>query len=348
MKILITGSLGLVGSAAVRYYLNEACQVIGVDNDMRKHFFGEEASVLKNMINDRNYTHLGCDMASKEVEAIFQNWKPDAIIHTAAQPSHDYSATNPLLDFGVNAYSTLMLLEMTRKYCPEAVFAYTSTNKVYGDGPNHLDKTLFMDSLGNPIKLVEHENRYEWEAQDGTGGLIGIREDFSVDNCMHSPFGVSKLAADIYCQEYARYFGLKTGIFRCGCITGAAHSGAELHGFLAYMVRCKKEGRVYKVNGYKGKQVRDNIHAHDLVRAMDYFIRNPRPGEVYNMGGGRHSNVSILEALNWLKIKDWEYREEARKGDHIWYISDVSKFKKDYPEWDYKYNLWAIFEDLMR
>ncbi len=327
MKVLITGSLGLVGSEAVKYYLNEAAEVIGVDNDMRKHFFGPEASVVKNRIDHPNYTHLGVDMASKEVEAVFANWKPDVIIHAAAQPSHDYSATNPLLDFGINAFATLTLLEFTRKYTPEAVFVYLSTNKVYGDMPNGLP-------------LIEQETRYECEIE-------GIGEATCIDQNMHSPFGVSKLAGDLYTQEYARYFGLKTGVFRCGCITGAAHAGAELHGFLAYMVRCKKENRRYKVYGYKGKQVRDNIHAFDLIRAINCFVRNPKPGEVYNIGGGRHSNVSVLEALNWLKMKDWEYVDEARKGDHIWYISDVSKFKSHYPEWDYKYNLWAIMEDLM-
>ena len=330
MKCLVTGSLGLVGSEAVKYYLNEAAEVIGVDNDMRKHFFGPEASVVKNRIDHPNYTHLGVDMASKEVEAVFANWKPDVIIHAAAQPSHDYSAQNPLLDFGINAFATLTLLEFTRKYVPEAVFVYLSTNKVYGDRPNDLD-------------LEEQETRYEH-----TACPHGINEMMPVDRCTHSPFGVSKLAGDLYVQEYARYFGLKTGVFRCGCITGSAHAGAELHGFLAYMARCKKENKRYKVYGYKGKQVRDNIHAYDLVRAIDCFVRIPRPGEVYNMGGGRHSNVSVLEALNWLKIKDWEYVDEARKGDHIWYISDVSKFKSHYPEWDYKYNLWAIMEDLMK
>ena len=340
MKVLVTGSLGLVGSEAVKFYLNEACEVIGVDNDMRKHFFGAEASVVKNKIDHPNYKHLGCDMASKEVETVFEHWKPDVIIHAGAQPSHDFSATNPLLDFGINAYSTLMLLEFTRKHCPDAVFVYLSTNKVYGDRPNFLQP---------PIR--ELENRYEafmpsdWG--DGNQLFSGIPEFFEIDQTMHSPFGVSKLAGDLYTQEYARYFGLKTGVFRCGCITGAAHAGAELHGFLAYMARCKKENRPYKVFGYKGKQVRDQIHASDLVRAIDCFVRNPRPGEVYNMGGGRHSNISVIEALNMMKIKDYEYLDQARKGDHIWYISDVSKFKKDYPEWDYKYNLWAIMEDLM-
>jgi CDP-paratose 2-epimerase len=328
LKVLITGSLGLVGSAAVRYYLNEAAEVIGVDNDMRKHFFGPEASVIKNKIDHGNYTHHGVDIG--QIEPIIAAEKPDVIIHCAAQPSHDFSATNPLLDFGINAYSTLMLLEMVRKHVPDSVFVFTSTNKVYGDTPNFLP-------------LVEKETRYECEVLPN-----GIAEAMSVDNSQHSPFGVSKLAADIYVQEYARYFGLKTGVFRCGCITGAAHAGAELHGFLAYMARCKKENRTYRVFGYDGKQVRDQIHASDLVRAMDCFVRAPKPGAVYNMGGGTHANISVIEALNWLKIKDWEYVDQARKGDHKWYVSDVSKFRTDYPEWDYKYNLWAIFDDLTK
>ncbi len=329
MKVLISGSLGLVGSEAVRYYLNEDCQVIGIDNDMRKHFFGPEASVLKNRIDHRNYTHHGIDIS--KIEPIIEQEKPDVIFHAAAQPSHDYSAQNPLLDFGTNAFATLMLLEMTRKHCPEAVFIYLSTNKVYGDRPNGME-------------FKEYETRY-----DSENPLLnkGVDEYWGVDACMHSPFGVSKLTGDLYAQEYAKYFGLKTGIFRCGCITGSAHAGTELHGFLAYMARCKKQGIPYKVYGYKGKQVRDQIHASDLVRAIDCFVRNPKPGEVYNMGGGRHSNISVLEALNWLKIKDYEYIDEARRGDHIWYISDVSKFRSHYPEWDYKHTLWSIMEDLM-
>lgn len=332
MKVLVTGSLGLVGSEAVKFYLNEACEVIGVDNDMRKHFFGESASVLKNKINDRNYYHHGVDIS--KIEPIISAEKPDVIVHAAAQPSHDWSATNPLLDFGINAYSTLMLLEFTRKHCPDAVFVYLSTNKVYGDWPNNLP-------------LSEMETRYDYFDPLSKPSL-GINETMPIDHCTHSPFGVSKLSGDLYVQEYAKYYGMKTGIFRCGCITGSAHAGAELHGFLSYMVRCKKEKKPYKIYGYKGKQVRDNIHARDLVTAINSFVTNPKPGEVYNMGGGRHSNVSVIEALNWLKMKDYEYIDEPRKGDHQWYISDISKFKKDYPEWDYKYNMWAIMEDLMQ
>lgn len=326
MNILITGSLGLVGSEAVKFYLNDGHEVIGIDNDMRKHLFGNAASVIKNRIDHRNYRHHGIDIS--KIEPIIEQEKPNAIIHCAAQPSHDYSAKNPLLDFGINAYSTLMLLEMVRKHVPEAVFVYLSTNKVYGDTPNR-------------FPMIEEETRYEC-------AIEGIDELMSVDATMHSPFGVSKLAGDLYTQEYARYFGLKTGIFRCGCITGAAHAGVELHGFLAYMARCKREGIPYKVYGYKGKQVRDQIHAYDLVTAINSFIANPRLGEVYNMGGGRHSNVSVLEALNWLKIKDWEYVDQARRGDHQFYVSDIRKFRKDYPEWNYKYSLWSIFEELMR
>ena len=337
MKILVTGSLGLVGSAAVLYYLNEAWEVHGVDNDMRKHFFGPEASVVKNQIDHPNYHHYGIDIS--KIEPIIANEKPDVIIHAAAQPSHDYSAQNPLLDFGINAYSTLMLLEMVRKHCPDSVFVYLSTNKVYGDlNP--------IKSRGYELDLQEEENRYE--CYFGSDLYPGVNEeDSSIDMTTHSPFGVSKLTGDLYAQEYAKYFGLKTGIFRCGCITGSSHAGAELHGFLSYMARCKKQGIPYKIYGYKGKQVRDQIHASDLVRAIDCFVRNPRPGEVYNMGGGRHSNVSVLEALNMMKIKDWESLDEPRRRDHIWYFSDVSKFKRDYPEWDYKYTLWSIFDNLL-
>lgn len=326
MKILVTGSLGLIGSAVVRHYLNEAWEVIGIDNDMRKHFFGPEASVLKNRIDDRNYTHHGIDIS--KIEPIIEQTKPDVIVHAAAQPSHDWAATNPLLDFGINAYSTLMLLEMTRKHVPEAVFVYLSTNKVYGDTPNYLPFT-------------ETDTRYECPSLPE-----GIDETMSIDNTRHSLFGCSKLAGDLYVQEYARYFGMKTGLFRCGCITGSGHAGAELHGFLSYMVKCKKQNKLYRVYGYDGKQVRDQLHAKDLAKAIYVFAKDPKPGSVYNMGGGKHANISVLEALNWLKIKDWEYVGNARLADHKWYISDTRKFEKDYPEWKREFNLWAIFEDL--
>lgn len=323
MRCLITGSLGLVGSEAVRYYLNENAEVFGIDNDMRKHFFGPSASVAKNMIHDGNYRHLGTDFSKSD--ALFREVKFDLIVHCAAQPSHDWAAKNPMMDFGINAYGTLQLLELTRTYSPEAVFVYLSTNKVYGDWPNHLP-------------VVEQETRYEHEKD--------FDETMPIDQCMHSLFGVSKLAGDLLVQEYARYFGMKTVCFRCGCITGARQAGAELHGFLSYMVKCKRDKIPYKVYGYKGKQVRDQIHANDLVKAIDQFYRNPRPGEVYNMGGGRHANISVLEALNWLKIKDWKYVEEPRKGDHIWYISDLKKFKSHYPGWKPEYTMWSIMDNL--
>lgn len=324
-KIIITGSLGLVGSSAVQYYINEGWEVHGVDNDMRKHFFGESASVVSNKIDHKNYYHYGLDIS--KIEGLIQYEKPDAIIHAAAQPSHDYSATNPLLDFGINAYSTLMLLEFTRQHAPEAVFIYVSTNKVYGDWPN-------------TFEYEEQATRYDKKEP--------FNEMLPLDNCAHSPFGVSKLTGDLYAQEYARYYGLKTGIFRCGCITGKAHKGTELHGFLAYMARCKKLKKTYKIYGYNGKQVRDNIHASDLVSAFDHFIKSPKPGEVYNIGGGLHSNISVIEARNMMRLDQWEYIDTPRVGDHIWWISDVSKFKKDYPEWDYKHTMWSIAEELLQ
>jgi len=327
MKVLCTGSLGLVGSEAVKYYLNEACEVIGVDNDMRANFFGPEASGVRNLIDHRNYRHHGVDIS--KIEPVIEGEKPDVIIHCAAQPSHDYSADNVLLDFGINAYATVMLLEMVRKHVPEAVFIYLSTNKVYGDWPNKAQGYGETDTRYTPVKYKD-----------------GFDETLPLDNCMHSPFGVSKLAGDLYAQEYARYFGIKTGIFRCGCITGSTHSGTELHGFLSYMARVKKRKTSYTVYGYKGKQVRDQIHAKDLVKAIDCFVRNPKPGEVYNMGGGRENNVSVLEALKMFGIKDWEYVDKSRISDHIWYISDTSKFERDYPEWKREYNLWSIFDDL--
>ena len=330
MNIIITGSLGLVGSTAAKYFLDQGHAVIGVDNDMRRHFFGENGSVAGNMINHCHYLHVGEDIS--KIEGLFEEHRPDVIIHCAAQPSHDWAATNPLLDFGINAYSTLMLLEFTKKHCPESVFVYFSTNKVYGDWPNNF-----------PYK--EGALRYDPDDE-----LIknGFNEMTPIDHCTHSLFGCSKLTGDLYVQEYGRYFGMKTGVFRCGCITGAGHAGVEQHGFLSYLTKCKKDRKRYNIYGYKGKQVRDNIHAYDLVTAVDEFIKSPRPGEVYNMGGGFHSNISILEAIKKIGLKDYKYIDEPRKGDHIFYISNVSKFKKDYPNWKYTYDIDRIFEDLMK
>ena len=322
MKVLVTGSAGLVGSEAVRFYLDKGCDVTGFDNNMRQQFFGKQGSTLGNIVKHKNYTHSDTD-----IRKVVRLYSPDIIIHAAAQPSHDWAAKAPLVDFSVNATGTLMLLEAMRKTCPDAVFIYVSTNKVYGDRPNQ-------------IPMDEYETRYD------NVGLQGIDETMSIDNCMHSLFGVSKLAGDLLAQEYGRYFGLKTGIFRCGCITGAQHAGVELHGFLSYMAKCKKENKVYKIYGYGGKQVRDNIHAYDLITAFDHFIQNPRPGEVYNMGGGRHSNISVMEAIVKMRVT-FNYIEQPRKGDHIWYISDVSKFRNDYPAWRYSYDMERIIENLI-
>ena len=260
-----------------------------------------------------------------------------AVIHTAAQPSHDWAAREPLTDFGVNALGTLNMLELTRQHCPDAVFIFTSTNKVYGDTPNALP-------------LVEKETRWEVEAQHGYA-THGIDETMSIDQCKHSVFGASKVAADVMVQEYGRYFGMKTAVFRGGCLTGPGHSGAELHGFLSYLMKCVMTGREYRIFGYKGKQVRDNIHSCDLVEAFCHVLRAPRCGEVYNIGGSRHSNCSMLEAIEMCeaiagKKLNHTYVDEARIGDHIWWISDVRRFQSHYPQWRYQYDIRRILEEI--
>lgn len=333
MKILITGALGLVGSEAVRFYLDRDCEVVGVDNDTRKILFG--TSVAGNLVEHKNYRHYNNDIC--DIYQIIELEKPDVIIHAAAQPSHDWSALNPIEDFRINALGTLIILETCRKLIPDVIFVYISTNKVYGDSPN-------------VFKYKELETRYELDSDnfqfcDYTNGFD---ENLGLDNSTHSPFGCSKLTGDIYTQEYAKYYGMRTAVFRCGCITGSRHAGAELHGFLSYMVKCKKENMRYKIYGYKGKQVRDNIHSFDLVNAIECFVRNPVSGSVFNMGGGRGCNISVLEALEKLDFKNYEYIEQPRKGDHIWYISDTRKFERQYPEWKRKHNMDTIFEDLMR
>ena len=343
-KALITGSAGLIGSEAVRFFADRDYQVIGIDNDMRKYFFGKEASTewnkekLKETLK-KQYLHHNVDIRNNEdVERIFKKHKCEIIIHAAAQPSHDWAAKEPITDFTINANGTLILLENFRKYCPEATFIYTSTNKVYGDRPNKLP-------------LVELKSRYE--LPETHRYYRGIDESMSVDDCKHSLFGASKLAGDILTQEYGKYFGLKTGIFRGGCLTGPAHSGTELHGFLAYLIKCIAAGKKYTIFGYKGKQVRDNIHSFDLVNMFWHFHQNPRYGEVYNSGGGRSSNISILEVIEKVekilnKKAIYEYNKTNRIGDHIWYISDISKFKSHYPEWDFKYNIDAILEEICK
>ena len=342
-KVLITGSAGLIGSEAVKFYCNKGYSVTGVDNNMRKYFFGEEASTEwnKELLEKKfpnNYTHYNIDIRDKEkIEELFKNHKFDLIIHAAAQPSHDWAAKEPFTDFEINANGTLILLENFRKHCPEAVFIFTSTNKVYGDTPNK-------------FKLVEKETRYELDPSCKYA-KEGFDETLTIDNSKHSLFGASKVAADVLVQEYGKYFNLKTGVFRGGCLTGPAHSGTELHGFLAYLVKCVAEEKEYTIFGYKGKQVRDNIHSYDLVNALDNFFQNPRTGEAYNIGGSRFSNISMMEAITKIenllgKKANIKYVEKNREGDHIWYVSNVSKFKNHYPNWNYKYDIDLILKEI--
>lgn len=342
-RVLVTGSAGLIGSESVKFFAGKGFDIIGIDNDMRAYFFGKEASTIWNRKllegKYKNYKHYNFDIRNaQELEKVFKEHKFDLIIHTAAQPSHDWAAKEPLTDFGVNALGTLYLLENLREYSPDAVFIFTSTNKVYGDTPNRLP-------------LIEEKMRYELPKTHKY--YKGIDESMGIDNSKHSIFGASKVAADVMVQEYGKYFGLKTTVFRGGCLTGPAHSGTRLHGFLAYLVKCIATGQKYTIYGYKGKQVRDNIHSFDLVNAFYSVYKNPRAGEAYNIGGSRHSNISILEAIakieKILKRKaNFKYVDENRSGDHIWYISDVSKFKSHYPKWDFKYSGDMILEDICK
>ncbi len=341
---IVTGSAGLIGSEAVRFLAHKGFAVAGIDNDMRRQFFGDEASTAWNRMHleqsIRGYRHHSVDIRDGDgINRVFQNYGGDIgiIVHTAAQPSHDWAAREPMTDFTVNALGTLVLLEAARRHAPDATFIFTSTNKVYGDNPNLLP-------------LVEKDARWEVDPAHPFSAH-GIDESMSVDQCKHSLFGVSKLAADALVQEYGRYFGMKTGVFRGGCLTGGSHSGTELHGFLSYLMRCCVEGRNYKIFGYKGKQVRDNIHAFDLVNMFWHFHENPRPGEVYNAGGSRHSNCSMLEAIEICqrisgRKLHYEYVEQGRIGDHIWYISDVRKFQQHNLNWAYRYDLNDILSEI--
>lgn len=334
---LVTGSSGLIGGESVEFFADKFDLVVGIDNNMRAYFFGNDGSTIwnKNRLEEKhqNFKSIDADIRDYQaLEKIFAEYGKDIklIVHTAAQPSHDWAAKEPLTDFGVNATGTIHLLELTRLYCPDAVFIFTSTNKVYGDTPNYLP-------------LVELEKRWEI-AETHPYYEHGIDEQMSIDQTKHSVFGASKVAADVMAQEYGRYFGLKVGIFRGGCLTGPNHSGAQLHGFLAYLMKCAITGNHYTIFGYKGKQVRDNIHSFDLVNMFWHFYQNPRPGEVYNAGGGRHANCSMLEAIELCekisgKKMNYSYAETNRIGDHIWWISNVNKFKNHYPEWNWTYNL---------
>ena len=341
-KILVTGSGGLIGSQTVSFFFEKGFEIVGIDNNMREYFFGKEASTKWNVekLNasfGKKYQHYQTDIRNdKEIKKIFKEHSFDLIIHTAAQPSHDWAAKEPYTDFTVNANGTLVMLENFRQYSPNAVFIFTSTNKVYGDTPNLLP-------------LIELETRYEVMADHIF--FKGINESMSIDQTKHSLFGSSKVAADVLVQEYGKYFGLHTGVFRGGCLTGPAHSGTELHGFLAYLIKCIATGREYTIFGYKGKQVRDNIHSLDLVNMFWEYYKNPKQGEVYNAGGGRFSNVSMSEAIAKSekilgKKAKINYQKQNRIGDHLWYISDLSKFTNDFPLWKQQYDIDMIIAEI--
>lgn len=339
-KLLVTGSSGLIGSESVLYFERRGWLVHGIDNNMRRDFFGPDGDTTWNLNRVRaaakNFQHHDLDIRNRQgVLDLVVTVKPDFIIHCAAQPSHDLAASRPFDDFDVNAVGTMNMLEAARRAVPESPFAHLSTNKVYGDAPNN-------------IRLKELETRWDY---DDPAYAHGIAESFSIDQSKHSIFGASKVAADVMVQEYGRYFGMRTACFRGGCLTGPAHSAAELHGFLAYLVKCAHEGRTYRIFGYKGKQVRDNIHSLDVSRALEAFYQSPRCGEVYNLGGGRGNSISILEAIARAEAATGkklatEYVEQNRSGDHICYISNLAKLQKDFPGWSISKSLDDIFLEI--
>ncbi len=342
--IIITGSCGLIGSESVKFFSKKKYLIVGIDNNFRRYFFGKDGNTnwqLSNLKKIKNYIHYSYDIRNfKKLKTIFKkyNKRIASIIHCAAQPSHDWAAKEPLTDFSINATGTLNLLELTKQYAKNSKFIFLSTNKVYGDKPNQ-------------IKLVEKKKRYE--PINKHYKINGIGEDMSIDNSKHSIFGSSKVAADILVQEYGKYFNLNTVCFRGGCLTGPSHSGAELHGFLSYLVKCCLKGKLYKVYGYKGKQVRDNIHSSDLVNMIWEFIKRPSRGEVYNVGGGINNSCSILEAINLIekitkKKMKYKIMKQNRIGDHIWYITNLRKFKKNYPKWKLKYSLKQIISEIIK
>ena len=333
MKILVTGSSGLIGSEVCSYFSGKGHSIYGIDNNQRMEFFGPlgDTTWRQKELSDNlsDFTHHVLDIRDRaKVLDLIKSIKPDAIVHTAAQPSHDKAASIPFDDFDVNAVGTLNLLEAARQFCPESPFVHMSTNKVYGDGPNS-------------IKLKEMDTRWDY---DDPQYSIGIPESFSIDQCKHSLFGASKVAADVMVQEYGRYFGMATCCLRGGCLTGPSHSGVELHGFLSYLVKCNLESKTYKIFGYKGKQVRDNIHSEDVAQFINLFIKSPRSGEVYNFGGGKDNSCSILEAFEICKShsglsQNYEYLEDNRIGDHICYYSDLTKIKSHYPAFSLRHSL---------
>ena len=341
MRVLVTGAYGLIGSEVIAYFAAAANEVHGIDNNMRADFFGKAGDIRWNQVR---LLRLYPDVQHHEVDIrdraavleCIETVRPDLIVHTAAQPSHELAASRPFDDFDVNAVSTLSLLEATRRYVPEAVFVHMSTNKVYGDAPNEID-------------LMELPMR--WDYADPTFAE-GIPENFRIDRSTHSVFGASKVAADVMVQEYGRYFGIKTCCLRCGCLTGPNHSGVEFHGFLSYLVKTNIEDRIYRIYGYKGKQVRDNLHSLDVVRFIAAFAANPRCGEVYNLGGGRANSCSIFEAFDMVEQRTgkemrYEYVDQNRKGDHICYISDLHKAKAHYQTWNISISLERIFDELV-
>lgn len=340
-KILVTGSNGLIGSEVVSYFCEKGWDVYGIDNNMRADFFGPQGDTRwnqKRLVEKYdNFKHYEIDLRNRSnVLKVIEELKPSAVIHTAAQPSHDLAASRPFDDFDVNAAGTLNLLESVHQFVPESPFVHMSTNKVYGDAPNELE-------------LIELDTRWDY---GGSEYKDGIKETFTIDQSKHSIFGASKVAADIMVQEYGRYFGMKTCCLRGGCLTGPNHSGVELHGFLSYLIKVNVIGGLYKIYGYKGKQVRDNIHSYDVARFIDEFIKRPRCGEVYNLGGGRENSCSILEAFAIVesitgKKQNYEYIEKNREGDHICYISDLSKMRKHYPNWNISVSLIQIFEQII-
>jgi CDP-paratose 2-epimerase len=342
--VVVTGSAGLIGSETARHFAARGLDVVGIDNNLREHFFGADGSTLwsrDRLIRDLGSSYRHSDLDVRDTEGVDRLVRDVArglalVVHCAAQPSHDWAARDPLLDFDVNARGTLNVLQAVRRHAIEAPVIFTSTNKVYGDRPNSLP-------------LVELAQR--WEIEPGHTYENGIREDMPIDDCLHSVFGASKVAADVMVQEYGRYFGMKTACFRGGTLTGPAHAAAELHGFLAYLMRCTMTGTQYRLYGYKGKQVRDAIHCADLVAAFDAVFDSPRSAAVYNIGGGRFSNCSVLEAIDLCqeitgKTLDWVYVKENRVGDHIWWISDNGRFEADYPHWKLQYNVPAILQEI--
>ena len=341
---IVTGSAGLVGSEASEHFAGMGLEIAGIDNDLRSTFFGAEASTASNLARlqatlGSTYQHHAVDIRDRPaISALFKRFggAVSLVLHCAAQPSHDWAARDPIVDFEVNALGTLNLLEATRQFAPEAVFISMSTNKVYGDRPNDLP-------------FVELDTR--WELEGSHPWSEGITEEMSIDRTLHSLFGASKVAGDILVQEYGRYFGLGAACFRGGTLTGSRHAATELHGFLAYVMRCTMSGTPYRVFGYKGKQVRDAIHSSDLVRAFDAFFRDPRPGEVYNIGGGRFSNASVLEAITLSeeiggRALEWAYVDEPRRGDHMWWIGSNARFEGQFPNWKLEYDVPRILEEI--